>query len=101
MIKHIVFWTFADESLGRPKAENVAEAAARLGALADLVPGAFEVAVAQPGLEASHDLALYSEFASVEALRAYATHPRHVEVAGFVKQVVTARVAFDYDTDRL
>jgi hypothetical protein len=37
----------------------------------------FEVALAQPGLEATYDVVLYSEFASKEALDAYAAHPTH------------------------
>jgi len=100
MIKHIVQWTFADEAGGRAKADNGAEASVRLRSCAGLVEGmgAFEVAPAQEGLEASHDLCLYSEFDSVDALRAYATHPHHVEVGAFLRSVVTQRVAFDYDT---
>lgn len=99
MIKHIVMWTFADEALGRPRAENVAEAKRLLEGCAGVVPGmgAFQVAPAQEGLEASYDLCLYSEFESVAALRAYVVHPVHQEVAGFIRQVVTTRVAFDFD----
>lgn len=63
MIKHIVMWTFKDEALGRDKAGNVAEVKRQLDALPDIVPGMglFEVVPAQPGLEASYDLCLYSK----------------------------------------
>ena len=47
--------------------------------------------------EHSYDLVLYSEFASPEALKAYATHPDHVAVAGFIRTVVTTRVCVDYE----
>lgn len=99
MIKHIVMWTFADEALGNAKAENVAEVARRLTRCAGIVDGmgAFQVATAQPGLEASFDLCLYSEFTSTDALAAYVAHPIHQDAAGLIRQVVTARVAFDYD----
>lgn len=103
MLKHIVLWTFADSALGRTKAENVAEAKAKLDACAGIVDGmgTFQVAPAQDGLEASYDLCLYSEFASADALKAYAVHPTHREAGALIKQVVTARVAFDFDDTRL
>ena len=47
-------------------------------------------------LEHDFDLALYSEFESVEALHAYATHPAHVAVAQFIGQVRTSRACMDY-----
>lgn len=99
MIKHIVMWSFADEAAGADKATNLQLAQSRLSALAGLVPGmgTFEAVVAQPGLEASYDLVLYSEFDSVEALQAYATHPDHVAVATFITQARIARACMDYE----
>lgn len=103
MIKHIVMWTFADEALGRTKAENLAVVVDGLRACAGVVDGmgAFEVSPAQDGLEASYDLCLSSEFADAAALAAYAAHPTHRAVAEVIGQVRIARVAFDYDTERL
>ncbi len=103
MIKHIVMWTFKDEALGRDKAGNVAEVKRQLDALPDIVPGMglFEVVPAQPGLEASYDLCLYSEFADLESLRAYVRHPQHVAVGALINSVRLTRVAFDYDPDRI
>lgn len=99
MIKHIVMWNFADQAEGADKAANLARAQAELLALKDLVPGmgAFEAVIGTDPLEHSYDMALYSEFDSVEALKAYATHPDHVLVAGFIRTAATARVAFDYE----
>ncbi len=99
MIKHIVMWNFADEAEGADKAANLAKVKADLDALHDLVPGmgTFEPVIGSDDLEHSYDLALYSEFDSVEALKAYATHPDHVAVASFIAKVRTARVAFDYE----
>ncbi len=98
MIKHIVMWNFADEAEGADKAANLARVQADLHALRDL-PGllTLEVAIGADPLEHSYDLVLYSEFESVEALQAYATHPRHVAVAQFIGKVRTARVCMDYE----
>ena len=99
MIKHIVMWNFADEAEGTDKAANLTKAQQDLLALRGLVPGmgTFEVAIGADPLVHSYDLVLYSEFGSVEALQAYATHPRHVAVAQFIGKVRTARVCMDYE----
>lgn len=99
MIKHIVFWNFADEAEGADKAANIAEAAEQLAALSDVVPGlrTLEVAIGADPLEHSYDLALYSEFDSVESLKAYVVHPRHQAVAQFIGKVRTERVCMDYE----
>jgi len=99
VIKHIVMWNFADEAEGADKQANLERVRDDLVALKDVVPGmgAFEVALGAEPLEHSYDLLLYSEFESVEALRAYATHPRHVAVAGFIGKVRTARACMDYE----
>ena len=92
-------WNFADEAEGADKAANLATVREDLHALRGLVPGmgAFEVAIGADPLEHSYDLVLYSEFDSVAALQAYATHPRHVAVAQFIGKVRTARVCMDYE----
>ena len=98
MIKHIVMWNFADEAEGDDKATNLAKVQQDLVALRGLVPGmgAFEIAIGADPLEHTYDMVLYSEFDSVEALHAYATHPQHVAVAQFIGKVRTARACMDY-----
>ncbi len=99
MIKHIVMWNFADEAEGADKTANLARVQQDLHALRGLVPGmgTFEVAIGTDPLEHSYDMVLYSEFDSVEALQAYATHPRHVAVAQFIGKVRTVRACMDYE----
>ncbi len=99
MIKHIVMWNFADQAEGADKAANLTEVQERLHALRGLIPGmgSFEAAIGTDPLEHSYDMVLYSEFDSVEALRAYIVDPRHVAVAQFIGKVVTARVCMDYE----
>lgn len=99
VIKHIVMWKFADEAAGADKATNLVRVREQLLALDGLVPGmlAFEPVIPVDGFEHSYDLVLYSEFESVAALQAYATHPDHVAVGQLIGQVRTERVCVDYE----
>jgi quinol monooxygenase YgiN len=71
----------------------------RLDACANVVPGIlkFEVMLAQPGLEATYDVVLYSEFADKAALEAYASHPTHKALVPFIGAVREARQCMDYE----
>ncbi len=70
-----------------------------LDACADIVPGIvkFEVALAQPGLEAPYDVVLYSEFTSSTALDAYQEHPQHLALKPFIGAIREARQCMDYE----
>jgi heme-degrading monooxygenase HmoA len=98
MIKHIVMWKLKEHAEGADRAANAAEMKRKLDACASLVPGTlkFEVALAQPGLEATYDVVLYSEFASKEALDAYADHPTHQAIKPFIGAVREERQCMDY-----
>ena len=100
MIKHIVMWKLKEHAEGADRAANALEMKRRLDACAAVVPGIlkFEVALAQPGLEATYDVVLYSEFESREALAAYAAHPTHQAVVPFIGAVREARQCMDYET---
>lgn len=99
MIKHIVFWKLKDHAEGADRAANARRMKEMLDACAHLVPGIlkFEVALAQPGLEATYDVVLYSEFASKAALDAYQEHPDHVALKPFIGAVREARQCMDYE----
>ncbi|MGZ5200482.1 MAG: Dabb family protein [Telluria sp.] len=99
MIKHIVMWKLKDQAEGADKAANAREMKRRLDECANVVPGIlkFEVMLAQPGLEATYDVVLYSEFADREALAAYAAHPTHKAVAPFIGAIREARQCMDYE----
>lgn len=99
MIKHIVFWKLKEYAEGADRATNAVKLKALLDGCADLVPGIlkFEAVLAQPGLEASYDVVLYSEFADKAALDAYQEHPDHVAIKPFVGAVREARQCMDYE----
>ncbi|PWF43946.1 Dabb family protein [Massilia glaciei] len=98
MIKHIVMWQLKDFAEGADRATNAALMREKLLSCANIVPGilSFEVALAQPGLEATYDVVLYSEFSSKQALEAYADHPLHQAIKPFIGAVRDARQCMDY-----
>lgn len=99
MIKHIVFWKLKDHAEGADRVTNVLKLKALLDSCSTLVPGIlkFEAAVAQPGLEATYDIVLYSEFDSRESLDAYQNHPEHVKIKPFFGAVRESRQCMDYE----
>lgn len=99
MLKHIVFWKLKDHAEGADRATNARKMKELLDGCAGLVPGLLklEVAIAQPGLEATHDVVLYSEFESREALEAYQNHPHHAAMKPFFAAVREARQCMDYE----
>jgi quinol monooxygenase YgiN len=99
MIKHIVMWKLKEHAEGADRAANAAKMKSLLDGCLDVVPGIveFEVAVAQPGLEATYDIVLYSVFADKAALDAYQDHPKHVAVKPFIGAVRLERQCMDYE----
>ncbi len=99
MIKHIVMWQLKDFAEGADKVANALKMKRLLDDCADIVPGIlkFETALAAPGLEATYDVLLYSEFESKAALDAYQEHPRHVAVKPFIGAVRQSRQCMDYE----
>ena len=99
MIKHIVMWKLKDFAEGADRATNATKMKEKLDACAQLSPGTlkFEVALAQPGLEATYDVILYSEFASKEALAEYVAHPTHKAIVSFIGAVRDERQCMDYE----
>jgi hypothetical protein len=99
VIKHIVVWRFKDEALGAGKAENLARARAAIESLRELVPQVRHLEVGVD-IRADHDpadLVIYSEFDTVEDLRAYQVHPEHVRVAQLVGEMRETRAVVDYE----
>lgn len=99
MIRHIVMWTLRDYAGGADKAVNAAKMKALLESCRGVVPGMgrFDVATRQPGLEATCDVLLDSEFESRAALDAYQDHPAHRAIKPFIGAVRLSRQCFDYE----
>lgn len=99
MIKHIVIWKLKEHAEGADRATNARKIKELLDTCANLAPGTlkFEVVLAQPGLEATSDVILYSEFATRADLDAYLEHPQHVAVKPFIAAVREGRECMDYE----
>jgi len=99
MIKHIVMWKLKDFAEGSSRAANAHKMKDKLDACAKLSPGTlkFEVALAQPGLEATYDIILVAEFTNQEALAEYAAHPTHKAIMPFIGAVRDERQCMDYE----
>jgi len=95
MIVHIVMFDFKEEN----KKENMAKTKAMLEALVEKIEPllSMEVGIDFNGSERAMDLSLISTFETKEGLSTYATHPAHLEVVAFIKEVTNASKVVDYE----
>ena len=99
MIKHVILWNLKEELKGAEKDAVKAGIKEGLEGLMGKIDGLVEIKVNINGLESSTaDVMLDSTFESVEALKAYAVHPSHVEVADTkVRPYTAVRSCLDYE----
>ena len=94
MIVHIVMFEFKEEN----RAENLTKTKEMLENLLEKIPPllSMEVGLDFVQSERSFDLVLTSTFEDEEGLSMYATHPSHLEVVSFIKEVTQAAKVVDY-----
>ena len=99
MVKHIILWQLKDELQGAEKDAVKQGIKEGLEGLQGVIPGLLEIKVNTKGLASSNaDVMLDSSFESEEALKAYAVHPAHVEVAdGKVRPFTKTRACLDFE----
>ena len=82
MVKHIILWNLKDEFSAEEKENIKAGIKEGLEGLAGKIDGLVDIKVNTTGLASSTaDLMLDSTFESEDALKFYASHPLHQEVA--------------------
>ncbi len=98
MIKHIVMWNVSGGDAGA-RARNIALLKAEFESLRGCVAGLLhlEVGVDESRIDYACDVVLYTEFASREALAAYASHPEHLRVRRTLGDMRIARHQVDYE----
>lgn len=98
MVKHIILWQLKDEFSDNEKLRIKAGIKEELESLLGRIDGLAEINVETEGLVSSNaDIMLYSVFESDDALKAYAVHPAHVEVADTkVRPFTKTRLCFDF-----
>jgi len=98
VIKHIVMWNVrGDDAASR--ARHCALVKGEFESLRGRVPGLLhlEVGVDESRIDYACDVVLVTEFASREALAAYAEHPEHLRVRRTLGDLRVARHQVDYE----
>ena len=97
MVRHVILWTLKEEYQKEKASAVKAGIKEGLEGLKGVVPGLLEIKVyTEPLASANCDVMLDSMLESEEALKGYATHPAHVEVADtYVRPFTTSRVCMD------
>lgn len=100
MIKHIVMWNVRGDDAAT-RARNIALLKTEFESLRGRVPGllTLEVGADISRIDYACDVVLYTEFASREALAAYAEHPEHLRVRRVLGDLRVARHQVDYEVD--
>lgn len=95
MVKHIILWKLKKEYNNDSIKTDMKNS---LEGLLGIVPGLLEMKIVIDNLDTSNvDVMLYSSFESEEALKNYAVHPAHVEVADTkVRPFTETRACIDY-----
>ena len=99
MVKHIILWQLKDEFSEEEKVSIRAGLKEGLEGLAGKIPGLTEIKVQTQMLPSSNvDVMLDSTFVDEVALKGYAVHPAHVEVADTkVRPYTKTRACIDYE----
>ena len=99
MVKHVILWQLKDEFSAEEKANIRAGIKEGLEGLAGQIPGLTEIKVQTEMLASSNvDVMLDSTFVDEAALKGYAVHPAHVEVADTkVRPYTKTRACIDYE----
>lgn len=102
MVKHIILWTLKEEFSDAQKAEIKRGIKEGLEGLAGKVTGLVDIKVHIDGRLASSnaDVMLDSTLESAEALKGYAVHPAHVQVADTkVRPFTKQRSCLDFEIE--
>lgn len=99
MVKHVILWQLKDEFSEEEKVSIRAGIKEGLEGLAGKIPGLTEIKVQIDMLSSSNvDVMLDSTFVDEAALKGYAVHPAHVEVADTkVRPYTKTRACIDYE----
>ena len=99
MVKHIILWQLKDEFSNEEKEKIKCGIKEGLEGFLGKIPGLVEIYVQTDSLASSNaDLMLDSTFENEEALKGYAVHPAHVEVADTkVRPYTKSRSCLDFE----
>lgn len=98
MVKHIILWKLKEELSADDKKKILADMKENLEGLVGKVPGLIRMnIVINPLASSNAEVMLDSDLESEEALKGYAVHPDHVQVANtYVRPYTEVRMCMDY-----
>ncbi len=98
MVKHIVLFKLKNEISAAEKESAALKFKSAIEALPSVIPSIIKVEV---GININPDeqwnIALYSEFNTLEEVKAYAVHPAHVAAAKLLADEKESRACVDYE----
>ena len=99
MVKHIILWKLKEEYNTADIKNGIKEG---LEGLLGVIDGLTEIKVQTECLASSNaDIMLYSVFESEQALKNYAAHPKHIEVADTkVRPFTESRSCIDFNEEK-
>jgi hypothetical protein len=94
MVVHIVMFEFKDEN----REENIEKVSSMLNSLIDSVPTLRQIEVGKNfnDTQRAMDLSIITIFDDKDGLSRYATHPEHLRVVEFIREVTTQTRVVDY-----
>jgi len=97
MVVHIVLFNFRPEN----RKENIKTAKEMLNGLVESIPtlNSMEVGINYSDKERAMDMSIITTFDTKWGLEAYATHPEHLKVVAFLKEVLIESRVVDYVKD--
>jgi hypothetical protein len=98
MIKHIVLFKFKTDLPEAEKKQKMESVKCDLEALTKKVETLKKMEVGiNCNPDEKYDLALTSEFETMEGLKAYAVHPEHVKAGAAIREILEERACVDYE----
>lgn len=98
MVKHIVLFQLKEMESKEEKLQIMTQFKEAIEALPAVIPFIRSIEVGfNINSKETYDIALYSEFDSMEELNAYATHPDHVAAGKILAEVKQSRACVDYE----
>ncbi len=98
MVKHIVLFKLKESASAESKLEAARRFKEAIEALPATIPTIRHIEVGLNVNEAeSWSIALYSEFDSLDDVKAYAVHPAHVAAGKLLAEVRESRACVDYE----
>lgn len=96
MVRHIIIWTLNEGMTDEEKTKALLKAKRGLEGLKNRIEGLESIKVHIDILDSSNgDMMLESAFTDEAALKAYQTHPDHLEVAKYIKNITSDRKCID------